>query len=156
MRPKRTWSVGAVRAMLTRKDSEWKGKFEEPWQSRPHLWRGVGHVFLQGRVKGLCIVPLTRQGGDALRAWGPSTCNIILWAIGQEAGDGPDSLHNTRPGKPDGPKKFEWMGSKWTMFHSVMGILLNPSKSGGSNTKLKANHNPNICCGSSAWSSLTL
>ena len=40
-------------AMLTRKDSEWRGKFEELWQSRPRLWRRVGHVFLQGRVKGL-------------------------------------------------------------------------------------------------------
>jgi hypothetical protein len=30
--------------------------------------RGVGQVFLQGRVKGLGQDPLTRQGGDALRA----------------------------------------------------------------------------------------
>ena len=51
--PKITRNVGAVKAMLSRKDCEWKGKFEEPWQSRPHLWRGVRHVFLQGRVKGL-------------------------------------------------------------------------------------------------------
>ena len=48
---KKIRNVGSLRAMLTRKDSEWRGKFEEPWQSRPHLWRGVGHVFLQGRVK---------------------------------------------------------------------------------------------------------
>ena len=40
-------------ATLTCEDSEWSPKFEEPWQSRPRDWRGVGHVFLQGRVKGL-------------------------------------------------------------------------------------------------------
>ena len=45
--------MGATRAMLTREDSEWSRKFEEPWQSRPRDWRGVGHVFLQGCVKGL-------------------------------------------------------------------------------------------------------
>jgi hypothetical protein len=45
--------VGAARATLTREDSERSRKFEEPWQSRPRDWRGVGHVFLQGRVKGL-------------------------------------------------------------------------------------------------------
>ena len=63
-------------AMLTRKDSEWKGKFEEPWQSRPRLWREVGHVFLQGRVEGLAQDPLTRQGGDALRG----VCNGNMWS----------------------------------------------------------------------------
>ena len=35
-------------------------------QGRGIYWRGVGQVFLQGRVKGVCQVPLTRQGGDAL------------------------------------------------------------------------------------------
>ena len=34
-------------------DSEWNRKFEEPWQSRPRDWRGVGQVFLQACVKGL-------------------------------------------------------------------------------------------------------
>ena len=46
-------NVGAARATLTHKDSEWSQKFEEPWQSRPRDWRGVRQVFLQGRVKGL-------------------------------------------------------------------------------------------------------
>ena len=50
MRPQ---NVGATRATLTREDSEWSRKFEEPWQSRPWDWRGVGQVFLQDRVKGL-------------------------------------------------------------------------------------------------------
>ena len=50
MRPR---NVGAARATLTREDSEWSRKFEEPWQSRPRDWRGVGQFFLQGRVKGL-------------------------------------------------------------------------------------------------------
>ena len=45
--------MGAARAMLTREDSEWSRKFEEPWQSRPRDWRGVGQVFFQDRVKGL-------------------------------------------------------------------------------------------------------
>ncbi len=40
-------------ATLTREDSEWSRKFEEPWQFEERDWRGVGHVFLQGRVKGL-------------------------------------------------------------------------------------------------------
>ena len=52
---KKTRNVGALRAMLTCKDSEWRGKFEEPWQPRPHLSRGVGHVFLQGRIKVLAL-----------------------------------------------------------------------------------------------------
>ena len=50
MRPR---NVGAARATLTREDSEWSWKFEEPWQSRPRDWRGVGQFFLRGRVKGL-------------------------------------------------------------------------------------------------------
>jgi hypothetical protein len=50
MRPR---NVGAARATLTREDSEWSRKFEEPLQSRPPDWRGVGQVFLQDRVKGL-------------------------------------------------------------------------------------------------------
>ena len=56
-------------AMRTRKDSEWKGKFEEPmaWQSRPRLWKGVGHVFPPRPRQRACQDPLTRQGGDALR-----------------------------------------------------------------------------------------
>ena len=45
--------MSAARATLTREDSEWSRKFEEPWQSRPRDWRGVGQFFLQGRVKGL-------------------------------------------------------------------------------------------------------
>ena len=45
--------MGAARATLTREDSEWSRKFEEPWQSRPWDWRGVGQFFLQGCVKGL-------------------------------------------------------------------------------------------------------
>ena len=53
MRPKRIRNVGTIRAMLTRKDSEWKGTFEEPLQLRLHLWRRVGHVLLQHHVKGL-------------------------------------------------------------------------------------------------------
>ena len=40
-------------AKLTREDSQWSRKFEEPWQFEERDWRGVGHVFLQGRVKGL-------------------------------------------------------------------------------------------------------
>jgi hypothetical protein len=44
MRPR---NVGATRTTLTREDSEWSRKFEEPWQSRPRDWRGVGQVFLQ-------------------------------------------------------------------------------------------------------------
>ena len=50
MRPR---NVGAARATLTHEDSEWSRKFEEPWQSRPWCWGGVGQVFLQGRLKGL-------------------------------------------------------------------------------------------------------
>ena len=49
----RSRNVGAARATLTREDSEWSWKFGEPWQARPHDWRGVGQVFLQGCVKGL-------------------------------------------------------------------------------------------------------
>ena len=45
--------MGAARATLTCEDSEWSRKFEEPWQSRPWDWRGVGQVFLQGHIKGL-------------------------------------------------------------------------------------------------------
>ena len=45
--------MGAARATLTREDSEWSWKLEEPWQSRPWDWRRVGQFFLQGRVKGL-------------------------------------------------------------------------------------------------------
>ena len=63
-------NVGVARATLTREDSEWSWKFEEPWQSRPRDWRGVGHAFIQGRVKGLaaCQVPLARQGEMLLYA----------------------------------------------------------------------------------------
>jgi hypothetical protein len=42
MRPR---NVGAARATVTRVDSEWSQKFEEPWPSRPRDWRGVGQVF---------------------------------------------------------------------------------------------------------------
>ena len=49
----RSRNVGAARVTLTRGDSEWSRKFEEPWQSRPRDWREVGQVFLPGRVKGL-------------------------------------------------------------------------------------------------------
>ena len=45
--------MGATRATLTREDSEWSRKFEEPWQSRPRDGRGVGQFFLQGHVNGL-------------------------------------------------------------------------------------------------------
>ena len=45
--------MGAARATLTREDSEWSRKFEEPWQSRLRDWRGVEQFLLQGRVKGL-------------------------------------------------------------------------------------------------------
>ena len=45
--------MGAARATLTREDSEWSRKFEENWQSRLRVWRGMGQIFLQGRVKGL-------------------------------------------------------------------------------------------------------
>ena len=55
----RTRNVGAARATLTREDSEWSRKFEEPCRSRPWDWRGVGQFFLQGRVKGL-VKPLQR------------------------------------------------------------------------------------------------
>ena len=44
--------MDAARATLTREDSEWSRKFEEPWQSRARDWRGVGQFFLQGHVKG--------------------------------------------------------------------------------------------------------
>ena len=40
-------------ATLTHEDSEWSRKFEEPLQFEERDWRGVEHVFLQGRVKGL-------------------------------------------------------------------------------------------------------
>ena len=46
--------MGAARATLTREDSEWSRKFEEPWQSRPWDWRGVGVGFSPKAVlKGL-------------------------------------------------------------------------------------------------------
>ena len=45
--------MGATRATLARKDSEWSRKFEEPWQSRPRDWRRVGQFFLQGCIKEL-------------------------------------------------------------------------------------------------------
>ena len=58
--------MGAARATLTREDSEWSRKFEEPLQSRLRDWRGVGQVFLQGRGKGLAkSLQHARQGGDA-------------------------------------------------------------------------------------------
>ena len=45
--------MGAARATLTREDSEWSHKFEEPWQSRPRDWRGVGQFFSKAALKGL-------------------------------------------------------------------------------------------------------
>ena len=62
-------------ATLTREDSEWSRKFEEPWQFEERDWRGVGHAFLQGRVKGTQD-PLTRQGGDALSAYPGNAVNM--------------------------------------------------------------------------------
>ena len=50
---KRTRNSAQQGATLTREDSEWSRKFEEPWQFEEWDWRGMEHVFLQGRVKGL-------------------------------------------------------------------------------------------------------
>ena len=75
----RPLNVGAARAMLTREDSEWSWKFEEPWQSRPRDWRGVGQFFLQGRVKGLAK-SLQRGRVEMLllgQAQWPCTCICI-------------------------------------------------------------------------------
>ena len=45
--------MGVARATLTREDSEWSRKFEEPLQSRPRDWRGVGQFFSKATSKGL-------------------------------------------------------------------------------------------------------
>ena len=58
--------MGAARATLTREDSEWSRKFEEPWLSRARDWRGVGHFFSARPRQRACQDPLTRQGGNAL------------------------------------------------------------------------------------------
>jgi hypothetical protein len=56
MRPR---NVGAARATLTREDSEWSQKFEEPWQEG---WA----CFSPRPRQRACQGPLTRQGADAL------------------------------------------------------------------------------------------
>ena len=58
--------MGAANAMLTREDSEWSRKFEEPWQSRARDWGGVGQFFSPRPRQMACQVPSMRQGGDAL------------------------------------------------------------------------------------------
>ena len=59
--------------MLTREDGEWSRKFEEPWQFEEWDGRGVGHVFSPRPRQRACQYPLTRQGGDALKARGLCT-----------------------------------------------------------------------------------
>ena len=44
---------GRSKSNATREDSEWSRTFEESWQWRPRVWRGVGQFSLQGHVKGL-------------------------------------------------------------------------------------------------------
>jgi hypothetical protein len=51
--------VGAARATLTREDSEWSRKFEEPGQEG-------GAKFSPKPRQRACQDPLTRQGGGAL------------------------------------------------------------------------------------------
>ena len=57
--------------------------------------------------------------------------------------DGPSSLY-TRIARLEGPKRFEWMknlssilhGNRCIIFAGLLGTLLDPSKRGGTDTKL--------------------
>ena len=56
MRPR---NVGATRATLTREDSEWSRKFEEPWLSRPRGLERGGALFSPRPSQRACQDPLT-------------------------------------------------------------------------------------------------
>ena len=61
----RPWNVGAARATLTRKDSDWSGSLK----SLGNQGRGIGEgwaVFSPRPCQRACQVPSTRQDGDAL------------------------------------------------------------------------------------------